>query len=146
VNSDFTSLEKYMEQVPDGFEYFMAKALAKNPDDRFQSGQELSETMMALSRENTMPEALMVGDPTRSETVTRQIKLEDSGSESSETTSNPNLTQVTAIDTIFQDLTSTARHFDLRGRPEESSASWLWLLFALGVVAAAVGLWFFFIR
>ncbi len=137
VHEDFVSPSQHMEFEPEGFEYFLAKALAKNPDDRFQTGAEFSSAFASLLQDNQESATEITG---RTGTVASPVaRAEDM---ISEVTSNPNLTQVTTIDTIFKDLTSTARSFDLEAERSSSFMDYWWII-PLLALAAMGGFWFF---
>jgi eukaryotic-like serine/threonine-protein kinase len=134
VHADFLPPTHHVPELPPEFDDFMMIALAKDPGQRFQTGAEMAEAV-AIIAGASFPELSQVEGREREEVeVAPERPARDERSDRA-TSSNPTLTQTSNIDSIFKDLTDTARTVDLRRQDLSSGSLWRWYL-----IAAAGGL------
>ncbi len=118
--------------LPEELDLFINTALAKRPEERFQSGGELAERLYAIA-EASLGER---PDEERRDRETGDIRAQGLKKQHEQSsTSNPSLTHTSTIDDIFQDLTRTARIVDLSRQTKKVKWKW-WVVIA----AAALGL------
>ena len=133
VHEDFKPPSYHNSELPPEFDDLMAIALAKDPEDRFQSGKELLDALYVIieaSYGERAPEIPKERDET--------VALQDGGrgeSSRGSMSSNPSLTQTTAIEDIFKDLTHTSRIVDLS--KQKIGVSWVWWAIGGAVAFAA---------
>lgn len=135
VNDDFLPLSHHNPQISSEFDDFMMIAMAKDPDDRFQTGRELADALSVIleisaGETQTAP----AGEHSASTGVIEEQSRGNYSEASLE--SNPNLTQTSNIDDIFKDLTHTARTVDLSR--QKSGGSYWWLIMVGGAIFLAL--------
>ncbi len=150
VNDDFLLPSKHCENLPPEFDLFMRVALAKDPENRFQSGAEMVETLEMIIGD-AFSDVSMDGDLELEDDYQRQPVAKDAVHQDEDSAyssvSNPSLTQTTNIDTIFTDITRTARVVDLDKQYDLNDQPWRWYLLAgAGALAAVVAFIFLFTR
>jgi serine/threonine protein kinase len=140
VNSEFEHPSRLNPAVPKAFDRLMEKALAKKPEDRFQTGQELFQALREIMQGKEVPE----DESLEKTTVVAEAPPGETGE--LETTSNPNLTVSSDIEDIFRDLTSGHRTIRLDKRVSGSRIMFwiIWLALILGSATAI--LWIIFGR
>jgi len=132
--------------LPEAFDHLMIKALAKKPEDRFQSGQELFQALREIPRdmEDIQGKEVPAAESEEKTTVVADAPREEASD--LEVTSNPNLSVSSDIDDIFRDLTTGHRTIRLDKRiPLSRIAFWIiWIALILGSATAI--LWIIFGR
>ena len=145
VNDEFRPPSDHNPEFPSEFDDWMDIALAKSPDDRFQSGQELMDALMVVAEKTGVDISPVIDrdDPT-AELGPGAIR---NGSGEVSTSSNPTFSQTSTIDDIFKDLTHVARTVDLKnqyGVRDSGGVMW-WVIAAVGaVIALIVAFWVVF--
>jgi hypothetical protein len=118
----------------------MERALAKNPEDRFQTGGEL---FMAC-RELIMTEEDRQALPQEHEKTTVVTGGQTDEASQVEVTSNPQLTSISDIDEIFRDLTTGHRTLRLDQSASKTRVA-IWIAWIAAILAAAaLVLWIIF--
>jgi len=147
IHDQYIIPSKIDPSLPQEFDYVIAKALAKNPDQRFQSAQEMFEAMRRLlsekeqeaetKRKSVPAKTAEISSPAQAQTQKYSSGYEESGSHSSSSESE--------IDDIFRDLTLV--HRSLRLSPEKTTRVWEIVLVAMaGMILAGILVWFFLFR
>ncbi len=146
VNDDFVAPSEHWSDAPPEFDDFMRVALSKRPEDRFQTGKELVDALMVVAERS----GIDLSPSEDLETATSSIKVSAMSGRKDDkgTVSNPAMTHSSTIDTIFKDLTYTARTVDLSKQSAAGSSGpspWMIIVGAalLGAAVVALLLWLF---
>jgi serine/threonine-protein kinase len=141
VHDEFLPPSRHNPELPPALDEFMKVALAKAPDQRFQSGRELADALNEVAEGEFSGEAPVPALENGREMSTGIMKEELRRDENSEGSysSNPNLTHSQTINDIFKELTHSSRVMDLsRQRAGTAGAFWWWV--AAAGLAAVVAL------
>jgi len=141
VHDDFLPPSVHNEDLPPEFDDFMMIALAKNPDDRFQSGAEIVDALSVITGHSYSD--ISLGGNDEEDTADREpVRAGNAPDELSDNSSNSNatLTQTSMIDTIFSDLTYSTRITDLDRQYVPRGLSWKWYAIAGAGILAAAGM------
>ena len=144
LHDDFIPPSQLEPSLSEEFDYIIAKALAKNREQRFQSGKE----MFSALRELLAPEEKEVSAPRISRgkeaEPTTQIasRKEASSSVNSVYDESASFSSSSEIEDIFRDLTLS--HRVLKLREEKTVKGWqIFLLVLFGLLALGGVIWFF---
>ena len=139
VHEDFTPPSRHQPELPPSFDEFMTVALAKDPDQRFQSGAEMVAALSRMAESSTGSFSASRADSGRplKDEVTAGGGLDD------RTGSNPSLAQSSNIDDIFKDLTLSSRITDLKRQVQPESGTWK--MIGAGALAGFITIVLFFL-
>jgi len=137
VNDQFVPPTAHNPELPVEFDDFMSIALAKDPEDRFQSGKEIMEALTVIAEvSHSAPGPLPGPEPEAPEEIKTGAKPDEYSGPG--TSSNTSLSQSSTIDDIFKELTHSSRIMDLRNQRIESEWNWKWLALAGGAALAVL--------
>ena len=145
LHDDFIPPSQLEPSLPEEFDYIIAKALAKNREQRFQSGKEMFSAQRELIAPEKEVKAPSISRERETEPTTKIAPKKEAGySVNSVYDESSSFSSSSEIEDIFRDLTLS--HRVLKLREEKTVKGWQIFLAVLFGLLALVGIIWFFLR